>query len=284
MGGSSGGGGGGSGVVDYPDYMKDFHEGILGTGAMAGETVTAAMAIAYGASPYIGVDAYDPDADLVSMIAAPGVLQTAVSLLSAGTGLDALVTSVLDHSRIDNAVDEYAADLDARLVASILPRFEAGMRDINAVSSSAFAIGRALIEEEEDRLVDKHSSIVHLKAFSDDAIQIIGMKLQYQQAVSTMLADVHRIKIVAKKEELDVNTQLDEADALWDLKVFQYGSNVLAAIGGGTANPNADKPTMAQSVMGGAMSGAAAGTMVSPGYGTVIGAVLGAAAGYMSAS
>jgi len=282
--GSSGGGGGGSGVVEYPAYMETFHEGVLGNGAMAGETMTAALIAAYGNSPYTGVDAYDPDADLVNMIAAPGVLQTAVTLLSAGTGLDALISSILDHARIDTAVDEFAADLDARLIAEVLPRFEAGMRDINAVSSSAFAIGRALIEENQDRQVAKHSSLLHLKAFSDDAIAVIGLKLQYQQAASMMLADVNRIKIVAKKEEADINMQLDSADALWDLQVFQYGGNLLAGAGGGTANPNLNKPTTAQSVLGGAMSGAAAGAMATGGnpYGIAIGAVLGAATGLMN--
>ena len=280
--GSSGGGGGGSGVVEYPAYIEHFHENVLGDGHVGVETMTTAMMAAYGASPYVGVDAYDPDADLVDMIAAPGVLQTAVTLLSAGTGLDALISSILDHTRIDTAVTEFAADLDASLVAEVLPRFQAGMRDINAVSSSAFVIGRALIEENQDRQVAKHSSILHLKAFSDDAIAVIGLKLQYQQSASMMLADVNRISIVAKKEEADINMRLDTADALWDLEVFQYGANLLAGAGGGTANPNSNKPTMQQSVMSGAMSGAAAGAMTGNPYGIAIGAVLGAAAGYMS--
>ena len=90
-----------------------------------------------------------------------------------------------------------------------------------------------------------------------------------------------RIKIVAEKEELDMNTKIDESDALWDLEVFQHGANMLAAIGGGTANPKGKEPSQAQSVIGGALSGAAAGSMISPGWGTVIGAVLGAAAAYM---
>ena len=284
MGGSSGGGGGGSGVVDYPDYMKTFHEGVLGTGAMAGETLTAAMAAAYGSSPWAAEVSYDPDTELVDMIAAPDTLQTMVDLLSSGTGLDTLISSILDEARIDTAVDEYAADLDARLASEILPRFEAGMRDINAVSSSAFAIGRALIEENQDRQVAKFSSTVHMKAFSDDAIQVIGLKLQYQQLVSTMIADVNRIKIVAKKEETDTNLKIDEHDALWDLEVFQHGANMLVAIGGGTANPKGKEPSQMQSVLGGAMSGAAAGAMVAPAnpiLGAIVGGVLGAATGFM---
>jgi len=209
-----------------------------------------------------------------------------VTLLSTGTGLDALMSSILDADRVDASVTEYAADLDARLNAEVLPRFEAGMRDINAVTSSAFAIGRANIEENQDRQVAKYSADLHMKAFSDDAIKVIGLKLEYQKVVSTMLAEAYRIKIVAKKEENDVNVKIDEQDALWDLEVFQYGANLLAAIGGGTVGPGAKGPSTAQSVIGGAMSGAAAGAMIAgPGPqqipGAIIGGVLGAASGLL---
>ena len=178
---------------------------------------------------------------------------------------------------------EYTADFDARLTSEVLPRFEAGMRDINAVTSSAFAIGRALIEENQDRQVAKFSSDLHLKAFSDDAIKVIGMKLEFQRAASAMIAEANRIKIVAKKEENDINIKLGEKDALWDLEIYQYGSNVMASIGGGVSNPGAKGPSTAQSVIGGAMSGAATGAMVSNGnpVATVIGGVLGAATGFL---
>jgi len=282
--GSSGGGGGGSGVVEYPAHITAWQDAVLGTGTMAAnEDMTEVMTAAIGASPYIGVDAYDPDDDITTMIAAPDTLQTMVDLLSAGTGLDTLISSVLDHAKVDDSVTEYAADLDARLVGEVLPRFEAGMRDINAVVSSAFVIGRALIEENQDRQVAKYSSALHMKTFSDDVISVIGLKLQYQHAASMMISDVNRIKIVAKKEESAANIEIDAADALWDLQVFQYGANLLASGGGGVASPTVNKPSQLQTALGGAMSGAAAGAMVTGGnpYGAAIGAVLGFASAYM---
>ena len=290
MGGSSGGGGGGSGKVSYPSYLEDWHAMALDDTGV--DTLTSSMTdimdAAIGSSPWTGQTAYDPDTDLTSLIAAPNVLQTLVTLLSSGTTLDTLISDVLDQSRIDDSVTEYAADLDARLTAEVLPRFEAGMRDINAVVSRAFVIGRALIEENQDRQVAKYSADLHMKAFSDDAIRVIGLKLEYQKAVSQMLAEAYRIKIVAKKEETDTNIKLDEEDALWDLEVFQYGANLVASIGGGTVKPFTDQASTAQSMIGGALSGAAAGAMVGstvPGIGTVAGAigggVLGAASSFL---
>ena len=65
---------------------------------------------------------------------------------SNGTGLDELIENILDEDRLDDVVTEYSNDLGDRLTAEVLPRFRAGMRDINAVVSSAFVLGQAIIE------------------------------------------------------------------------------------------------------------------------------------------
>ena len=281
-----GGGGGGSGKVDYPAYMKTWHGLALDGGGVDTLTssITDVIDAALGNSPWTGQSAYNPDADIVQIVGAPNTLQTLVTLLSSGTTLNTLVSGVLDHARVDADAAEFAADLDARLIAEVLPRFEAGMRDINAVSSSAFVIGRAVIEENQDRLVAKYSADLHSKAFSDDALKLIGLKLEYQKFVSQMIAESYRVKLVAKKEENEEAMKIDEADAKWDLELFQYGANVLASIGGGVAQPKVDGPSKAQSAIGGAMSGAAAGAMLAfsiptLGLSAVAGAAIGGALG-----
>jgi len=289
--GGGGGGGGGSGKVDYPDYMKTIHGDWLDNSGADSITssITDVMNSALGSSPWTAQSAYDPDTDIVEIVGAPDDIQTLVDLLSSGTTLDTLISNILSDSRIDDAVDEYAADLDARLTSDILPRFEAGMRDINAVVSSAFAIGRAIIEENQDRQIAKYSADLHKEAFSDDAIKVIGLKLEYQRIASAMLMEAYRMKIVAKKEENEINMRIDEEDALWDLSIFQYGSNLLASIGGGVVDPGTKRPSTLQSAIGGALSGAAAGAMIAGASkgaiggptGMIAGAVLGAASAFL---
>jgi len=287
MGGNSGGGGG-SGAVSYPAYMQNAHGDWLddsGSDTLT-ESVTSVMEAAIGNSPWTGQAAYDPDTDITAMIAAGVDLQTLVTLLSSGTTLDTLISNILDDSRIDNAVAEFAADLDARLTSEVIPRFERGMQDINAVMSSAFVIGRALIEENHDRQVAKYSADLHMKAFSDDAIRVIQLKLEYQKMASSVIAEIYRMKIVAKKEQTDTDMNIDDKDAKWDLEVFQYGANLLASIGGGTVNPSKPGPSQVQSAIGGGLSGAAAGAMagsVIPGLGTAAGAIIGGVLGAASA-
>jgi len=278
-----GGGGGGAGVVDYPAHMKTWHSMALdGSGV---DTLTSSMTdimnAALGADPYTGETAYNPDTELTSMLASISDFDTLVTLLSSGTGLDAIIADVLSDSRIDNAVDEYSLDLGDRLTVEVLPRFEAGMRDINAVVSSAFAIGRGIIEDGQTRQVAKYSADLHAKAFGDDALRLIGLKLEFQKSLTHATVEANRIKIVAKKEESDMNLDIDESAATWDLNVFQHGANLLASIGGGTFVPNEKKKSALSSALGGGLSGAAAGFMIGGPAGAAVGGVLGAASSFL---
>ena len=276
-----GGGGGGTGEVGYPAYMETFHEGMLGAGVFTVDVTTTVNAATVAGPPMADGDAYDPAAPIAAMDTAAGTLTTLVNLLSAGTGLDAIITDVLSDDRIDDAVDEFSDDLDARYDAEVLPKFNAGMRDIGAVVSSAFAIGRAVLAEGQTREVAKFSASLHMKAFGDDALQLIALKLEYQKAVSHMIVEINRMEIVALKEETDTNIKLGEANALWDLELFQYASNALASIGGGTVSPGAKQPSQLKSMIGGAMSGAAAGFMVGGPPGAAVGGVLGGALSFL---
>jgi hypothetical protein len=67
--------------------------------------------------------------------------------------------------QIAAATSAYGDRLDDRITSEVLPRFEAGMRDINAVQSSAFVIGRAIIEGMADRDVANFDADLTYKAF-----------------------------------------------------------------------------------------------------------------------
>jgi hypothetical protein len=101
------------------------------------------------------------------------------------------------------------------------------------------------------------------------------------QALAQLTTEANRIKIVAKGEENERNIKFDTLDATWDLEMYQYGANMLAAISGATSATVGKEPSTAASVLGGAASGAAAGTAIMPGWGTAIGAVAGGLAGLL---
>ena len=287
----SSGGGGGSGEISYPPYLMDAHGLLLSHNVpdIPSLSLIDVMNSMINNSPYSGENAYDPDIPIAAMITELGSYDTMVNLLSSGTGLDVLVAGILSDVYIDNAVTEFSNDLTDRLNMEILPRFEGGMRDINAVTSSAFAIGKANIESTNAKIVAKYSADLHLKAKGDLALSLVGLKLENQKMLVHYTAELNRIKIVAKKEQKEEDLKIDEADALWNINLWQHAGNFIAAPGGGTAMPNTPKKNQLGSALGGALSGAAAGAMagsVLPGVGTlaggIIGAVVGGAAGYFS--
>lgn len=281
-----GGGGGSSGKVDFPQYIKDAHGDWVDHGGVdaINSSMVDVMNSALGNSPFSGLVVYDPDTDISAWLAELTTFNDYVDLLSSGTGLDALVSGILDDSRISDEVDAFAASVDAQLTGEIYPRFEAGMRDINAVISSAFVIGRAIIEDGRDREVARFEGSLRMKAFGDDALRLVALKLQYQQTLTEATMKAHGLKIAAKKEEVDDQAEFDEQDARWDLEVFQYGANLLAAPGGGVMIPKGQQGmSKTQATISGAMAGASVGASTGSGYGVVIGAVVGGVAGYMSA-
>jgi len=275
------GGGGSSGQVRYPAYVERIHEDWLdATGSdFINASVTEVMNDALGASPYAAATAYDPDADIASYIAAVGDFRTTVAALIGHMELAPTLPTVVSEADITADVANLESQVetlkDNRLTGTVIPRFEAGMRDVNAVVSSAFVIGRAVIESEADaevtREAARHGSKLRIAVKATDAqvgelnlkeAELVNKAYQvgadFEKVAAQLMVEAYRIKIVAKKEEADTNQEYDVADAHWDLEVFQYGANVMASPAGGTGVPSGKKLT-AGSVIGGALSGAAAG-------------------------
>lgn len=303
MGGSSGGGGGGgSGRVDYPDYMEAVHQDWLEGAAssrLTTENVTAIMAAAIGDSPFSGESAYDPETDLDAIDTAVCAFNTVVDALSHLTDWETAIAnaaSVLDASvitddYINEDVDAYAEVLDDQLETVAIPRFEAGMLNVNAVMSSAFVLGRAIMEGMRNRDVAKYSAGLREKMHwhRNDMVlksvdRMLGdliQRVEFERHVAILTSEAKRIRIVAVKEQTDQDLTISEEDARWDLEVFQYGANVLASIGGGTAGTKKE-PSKAQSAIGGALAGAAMGAQVGGGPGAIIGAAVGLGASLLS--
>lgn len=279
-GGSGGGGGGGSGQVDYPDYMKNVHNDWLDNTGIdtISSSITDVMDSALGNSPWTTQTAYNPDADITAYESALSDFATILAGISDTGDWDTLYTQAVSsidgvtETEVTADVDAFANQLDDEITTKVLPRFRRGMQDINAVVSSAFPIGEAIIEGFRNREVAKYASGIRLNVVSKrndlyvsatgQMLQLMMQRIGWEDSYAKAIVEAKRIKIVAKKEEVDVNLKIDESDALWDLEVFQYGANLLASIGGGTVDPNTKQPSTAQSMIGGAMSGAAAGAMI----------------------
>ena len=297
----SSGGGGSSGAVSHAAYLEAIHQDWLNhTGVdIIEKSMTEVMDSALGSSPWTALTAYNPDADIASyeagVTAFAGILAGLSDTVNWAAFYAQAVATVdgIADADINADIAALQAQLDDNITTRTLPRFRRGMQDINAVVSSAFVIGEAIIEAFQARDVNKYGASLRLSVYDsksskrlqavDQMMNLMGRRIGWEESYTKMLVESKRIKIVAKKEQVEENASIDEKDAKWDLEVFQYGGNLMAAIGGGTAIPNMAGKNKTASALGGAMSGAAAGAMMSGGnpYAIAAGAVIGLAAGLM---
>lgn len=305
----SSGGGGSSGKVDYPEYMKSMQLDMMCGGyAEGGVTYTTSffdgedsllslIHAGVATSPYSGETAYDPDADIATFVAAIALMST--DLAAAGTWssyVDVIAAKVdsdyYNETAITAVTAAHAAVLDDRLQSDVLPRFQSGMRDINAVVSSSFVVGQAILEAFNTREVADFDAKLRLQNYGQrqqlisdgvkDNLHLLQLKLGYRDSIAKTTLEAMRIKVVMKGEELDNQLDIDDKDYRWGIELFQTGANVLGSISGSAVSTQ-KMPSKGASALGGALSGAAAGAMLgaqtgNP-YGVAIGAVIGGIGG-----
>jgi hypothetical protein len=299
------GGGSASGRIDFPTHMKTIHQDWLnqtGTDTIESSMVDA-MNAALGASPYVGMTAYDPATPLTAMDTAVGAYNTRVDALDSDgdwiTAIDTAVAkadaAVFDDAFIVADIAAFRTQLDDQITNTILPRFQAGLRDVNAVMSSAFVIGESIIEGMATNEVAKYGTDLRVKfniqrndfvsKGAESIIRNLYAIAELEKNVAHYTVESERMRIAALKEKKDAENTILVKNGRWDLETFQYGANLLASIGGGTVVPQGSgSPSTGQSVLGGALSGAALGSALTggSGWGSGAGAILGGVLGGLS--
>lgn len=116
-----------------------------------------------------------------------------------------------------------------------------------------------------------------------EMVRLLTTKIEFVKAALDTSYKTAAFLITSQNEEIHEQLVIDEADAKWNIELFQYAANLIASVSGGT-NPNVKKQSKAVSALGGALSGAAMGAAVggpvAP-YTAAAGAVIGGVAGYL---
>ncbi len=304
MGGSSGGGGS-SGTVDYPAYMKTVHNDWLdNTGVdKIGQSITDCMNHAMLSNPFTGLAAYNPTTAISVMTAGLGDLEVLVDALNYNTDYASIIAAAATQidaninpaSRVAAVVSAHSAILDNEYNGKIIPTFEAGMRDINMVMSSSFIIGRAQLLTDRTEKINKFTADLEMQIESNrgdlikqavsEMLRILIQKIEYTRAWAALTIDARRLQIAAYGDQLTEDKVIAVGKEKWNLEMWQYGANLLAAISGGTATSSKVEGNQVARVVGGALSGASAGALLgaaiggSDSSGGAIGALLGAGLG-----
>ncbi|KKN53448.1 hypothetical protein LCGC14_0602320 [marine sediment metagenome] len=120
----------------------------------------------------------------------------------------------------------------------------------------------------------------YINAGTGEMARLLLSKVDGAKLVASLQETASKDKIIASSEEIKQGVMYDVEDWLWDLKIYQYGANILSgASTGGQVLPEA--PSQLSSTISGVLGGAAAGATTGNPYLTAAGAVIGGVGGFL---
>jgi hypothetical protein len=154
------------------------------------------------------------------------------------------------------------------------------MRDINAVMSSTFIVGKAMIETARTKALSRYAADLR-KAMIPIAAQRWSNHLNWNSGVIQMYGEVMKLYFSAAMDLDNHNYTMAAKDKLWPFTVLEYNRAALGALQGAmTSKTDVAGASTTQKAIGGALTGAAAGAMVGGVPGAVIGGALGLASAF----
>jgi len=286
MGGSSGGSGSSDTTVRYAPYVESLHQSFL-------EKVAAKRIAVVDDSPfddYVDIEVDDAFFGSGYTIASFPSLYDMYGKFMAGLDIDALWTQMyndtLESPAINTLVAAESALLDDDIETNSIPRLQTGMRDLNAVLSSSYVVGRSVIEDGKAKSVAKFSADLKYRLIPV-AQERWQLHLQWNQNVVSIYSEIMKLYYATKMDVDDVNYSMAAKDRLWPFTVLDFERAALGALQGATnSKTDVAGASTAKRMIGGALSGAAMGAMIggktNPTYGAAIGAVVGGLAGAMN--
>lgn len=253
----SGGGGGASPQVEsttdgttvaYPEHMTEAHTRWLDDIGWSGNANTNIIRTTIQRNPYKDRQAFDPSKDMRRAFGYAGIFEdysedfVPVDLFTKFLST-AKQLATDNREPLTNAKESFEADASSRW-AKAEANYKAGMADINAVQTSTFVIGLALLEREKQQEIARFEASAELQQMQMDdqkimqAIQMMmgaeNLKAELVAKASEMMVELIRMRIVAEVDKEAKQLDIDTKYFSFPLAVYQHGANVLASMSGGT--------------------------------------------------
>ena len=282
--GSSGGSSKGSSTVRYAPYIETEHKAFL-------TQTNAYVDLLINDSPYADFTELDVDDGFFGVgytLTSFPALYDLYGKFMAGLDVEALWRQVYNATvggpEVNDMVSAESALLDDEIEETSLPRFQLGMRNVNAVHTSSFVIGKALIESAKIKQLAKTDSELRYKMVSVAADRW-KTHLAWNESVTKFYPELLKL-FVSAKMDIDVhNYELKKQNALWPFTVLDFHKANLGALQGAISTASGSGSSTTQKAIGGALSGAgmgfalASGTAVGGPMGALAGGVIGLASG-----
>ena len=171
---------------------------------------------------------------------------------------DQIFEDSIDSATINNLVSAEADRLSDDIVQTEAPRFETGMRDMNAVMSSSFLVGRALMETARTKAIARYDSEVRFKMIPV-ATERWTRHLDWNKQVTDEYANILKFYISSKMDVNSHNFDILAKNKIWPFTVLQYEGACLGALQG--AKTESQHKPLGQQILGSVMSIAGAAAM-----------------------
>ena len=295
MGGSSGGGGGDNrNEYRFAPHLEFIHQEFLTGGSLGGIyrswnfDLKTAFAAAWESNPYTSRADMEIETGMLGAGYSIGDFPSMFDMFGkfmAGLDIETLWTQAYNQvnngSEMNDLVSAFNQDTLDRMNQESLPMLNAGMRDIGAINSSAYVVGKALLEAKRQKEVTKFTSQIKHQGLLITQ-ERWAKHLNWNSTVIQQYQELQRFYHVGAMDMDKLNNSYKEVEALWELNLFEYARAMIGTLGGGSPTNKALKgPSQTRQAIGGAMGGAAAGAQVGGGWGALIGGVLGAASSFL---
>lgn len=241
-------------TVRFAPYIEAMHQDFVA--ALLAEEDAALQANPYAA--FVDIDIEDAFFGAGYVMSSFPSLYDMFGKFMAGLDVDILFDEVFEDTINGPVIDAVIADeadkLSDDLENEASPRFELGMRDINAVMSSTFVVGKAMMEVGRTKALSRFSS-----SFRASLLPVVTERwsrhLEWNKNVIDSYMGVMKLYFAAKHDISDLNFENQTKKVLWPFSVLEFER---AAIG--TMNqPQQTKTTEKKggSIFGGILQGVA---------------------------
>ena len=265
----------------FAGYIEDYHKVFLGAVAEKAHSIM-------DLSPFSDYEDINMD---VGFFGTGYVLSSFPSLYDmygkfmAGLDIEYLFNQAFEDTTngavVHSLTSAHATELSDDIENEVIPRYEVGMRDINAVVSGTFVVGKAMLETKRVKEVSRFDAELRYRMIPI-AVERWRSHLDWNKQVTATYMDVLRLYIDSTLAIDGHNYEMHAKNSLWPFTVLDYERVALGCLTGATKQTSdvaGASSTKAGRAIGGGMVGAAAGARVGAGMGVAWGGPIGAAVG-----
>lgn len=169
---------------------------------------------------------------------------------------------MVNDPAINKAIAAESVYLDDELNRTSLPKLTAGMRDMNAVMSSSFIYGKALLESDKVKMINKFSADLKIEAMRL-ALQRWSTHLQWNHNVIEQYIKMNETFWSLRQSWTDQVIKIETGDKKWPLEVLDIYRACVGALNGAAAAQQGPTPPKWQQITSNVMgfAGMAGGMM-----------------------